>query len=282
MIGPYEFPPKLGWTNGSGWEPARPLQRSLGPSGLEMPKKSRKCLPGPPAPGPQKVSKKSRGQSGKSPESLGKVSGECFWSIPDFLETFWGPGAGGPGRHFRDLFGISGPEGPRDLCKGRAGSQGSGTNMTGRPGYWTMEMVGGSSVSCTSLVPLASPYFLLCLTGVETEGLLDYQGKAGIISIVRWNLLPVIFGVEWRSKFSESSSLDRYWSIECSSSGCLFNSTVRELPGKSPGNFQGSPGAFPEARGSLTPSQRLAKCVSKDTNRHNFIRCAILSLAFVN
>ena len=34
----------------SHWEPARPLQRSLGPSGLEMPKKSPKCLPKPPAP----------------------------------------------------------------------------------------------------------------------------------------------------------------------------------------------------------------------------------------
>ena len=48
----------------------------------------------------------------------------------------------------------------------------------------------------TSVPPLASPCFLLCLTGVETEGLLDYQGRAGIISIVRWNVRPVIFGVE--------------------------------------------------------------------------------------
>ena len=44
---------------------------------------------------------------------------------------------------------------------------------------------------------------------------------------------------------------------------------MRELPGKSPknfrgspGNFRGSPGNFPEARGSLTPSQRLAKFIS--------------------
>ena len=47
----------------------------------------------------------------------------------DFLETFGVPGAGGPGRHFRDSFGISGPEGPRDLCKGRAGSQTKNDNM---------------------------------------------------------------------------------------------------------------------------------------------------------
>ena len=68
------------------------------------------------SPGPQKVilkvSKTSRGQSGKCPESLRKVSGECFG-------TFWRLF----GRHFRDFFGVSGPEGPRDLCKGRAGSQ---------------------------------------------------------------------------------------------------------------------------------------------------------------
>ena len=49
----------------------------------------------------------------------------------------------------------------------------------------------------TSLVPLAFPGFVLCLLGVETEGLLDYQGRAGIISIVQWNLGPVIFGVEF-------------------------------------------------------------------------------------
>ena len=49
----------------------------------------------------------------------------------------------------------------------------------------------------TSLAPLASPCFLLCFIGVETEGLVDYQGRAGIISIVRWNLRPVIFGVDF-------------------------------------------------------------------------------------
>ena len=45
----------------------------------------------------------------------------------------------------------------------------------------------------TLLAPLASPCFVLCLIGVATEGLLDFEGKAGITSIVRWNLRPVIF-----------------------------------------------------------------------------------------
>ena len=57
-----------------------------------------------------------------------------------------------------------------------------------------MERNGGSSASylgCTLCVPC----FVLCSIAVETEGLLDYQGRAGIISIVRWNPHPVIFGL---------------------------------------------------------------------------------------
>ena len=43
-----------------------------------------------------------------------------------------------------------------------------------------------------------SPCSLLSLIGVETEGLLDYEGhgRAGIISIVRWKLRPVKFGAD--------------------------------------------------------------------------------------
>ena len=49
---------------------------------------------------------------------------------------------------------------------------------------------------CNALAPLASTCFVLCLVGVATEGLLDCQVRAGIFSIVRWHLSPVIFGVE--------------------------------------------------------------------------------------
>ena len=70
----------------------------------------------------------------------------------------------------------------------------------------------------TSLVPLALPCFELCLIGVETEGLLDCQGRAGIISIVRWNLRPVVFGVEIVGKLKERAksptSLTRFQLIE--------------------------------------------------------------------
>ena len=60
--------------------------------------------------------------------------------------------------------------------------------LTGRPGCrrQRMEMNGGSSASYLARTPCA-PCFVLCLTGGETEGLLDYH--------VRWNLRPVIFGV---------------------------------------------------------------------------------------
>ena len=61
--------------------------------------------------------------------------------------------------------------------------------MSGQPGHRTMEMIG----------ELASPCFVLCLIVVEAEGLLDCQGWAGIISILRWSLRPVMFGVEFFS-----------------------------------------------------------------------------------
>ena len=67
--------------------------------------------------------------------------------------------------------------------------------MTGRPGHRTMEMIGGSSASHLARTPCV-PLFCASLLRVETEGVLDYQGRAGIISNVRWNLRPVIFGPE--------------------------------------------------------------------------------------
>ena len=84
---------------------------------------------------PKKVWKKVSGASGRgTPKSLEKVSKKseksgkslenvCLGLLRDFLQTFWDPGAGGPGRHFSDFFGISGPEGPRDSCSSREGSQ---------------------------------------------------------------------------------------------------------------------------------------------------------------
>ena len=52
-------------------------------------------------------------------------------------------------------------------------------NMTGRPGYRTMEMNGGSSapyLACTPCVPL---FYTLFNRAGNRSGLLDYQGRAG-------------------------------------------------------------------------------------------------------
>ena len=67
-----------------------------------------------------------------------------------------------------------------------------------------------------------TPFFfplvlVLCLIGVETEGFLDYQGRAGIMSIVRWNLRLVMFGVELR-KVLETT---------CPSISVIVSDTVR-------------------------------------------------------
>ena len=50
--------------------------------------------------------------------------------------------------------------------------------MTGRAGYRTMEMNGGSSAPYLARTPCV-PLFVHCFIRVGTEGLLDYQGRAG-------------------------------------------------------------------------------------------------------
>ena len=97
------------------WEPARPLDGSLGPSGPEMPKKSRKCLSEPLAQDPEKVFKKSGGQSKNTLQTLSETLRRLPRLSPRLFGhfKFWGPMAGDRGRHFRDFFGILGPEGRR-------------------------------------------------------------------------------------------------------------------------------------------------------------------------
>ena len=68
-------------------------------------------------------------------------------------------------------------------------------NMTGQPGCQTMEMHMNEVRRRTLFAPRSPPCFVLFWIGVETEGLLDYQGREGIISIAQWNLRPGIFGV---------------------------------------------------------------------------------------
>ena len=68
--------------------------------------------------------------------------------------------------------------------------------MTGRPGHRTMEINGKSTVSYLVRTPHV-PFFMLILIGLEAKNLLAFQGRRGIASVVRWNLRPIIFGVEY-------------------------------------------------------------------------------------
>ena len=85
----------------------------------------------------------------------------------------------------------------------------------------------------TSLAPLESPCFLPCLIEMETEGFLDYKGRAGIISIVRWSLRPVMFGVQVPQTFSgtrdagknEKSVYQRIGGVERERGAKLMNDT---------------------------------------------------------
>ena len=69
----------------------------------------------------------------------------------------------------------------------------SGTSMTGRPGGRLIEMNGGSTASYLACTPRVRLFMILI--GLETKRLLDFQGRRGITSVVRWTVRPVIFGV---------------------------------------------------------------------------------------
>ena len=71
----------------------------------------------------------------------------------------------------------------------------SETKKTGRPGDRTMEMNGGSAASYLART-LCIAVLLLILRGLEAKGLLDFQARRGITSVVWWNPRPVTFGVD--------------------------------------------------------------------------------------
>ena len=51
--------------------------------------------------------------------------------------------------------------------------------MTGRPGYRTMETIGGSSAPYLARTPCIPLVLYFVLIGLETKNVLDYQGRAG-------------------------------------------------------------------------------------------------------
>ena len=78
------------------------------------------------------------------------------------------------------------------------------------------------------LRPLSCTLFNM---GVETQGLLDYQGRAGIISVIRWNLRPVIFGVDKSPKVAKKLSRLRFQSrLKTSISLEMLNLDLRNSP----------------------------------------------------
>ena len=88
------------------------------------------------------------------------------------------------------------------------------TNVTGRPRDLTMEINGGSAESYLART--------LCVLVVllESKKRLDFQGRRGITSVVRWNLRLAILGAERlavrtaqitiRSSFGQGKSPNTY------------------------------------------------------------------------
>ena len=68
--------------------------------------------------------------------------------------------------------------------------------MIGRPGAQTMKINGGNTTLYLAHTPCV-PLFVLVLIGLEARGFLDFQGRHGSASVVRWNLRLVILGVEY-------------------------------------------------------------------------------------
>ena len=73
--------------------------------------------------------------------------------------------------------------------------------LTGRPGYRTMEMIRGSSASYLARTPCVPLFCILFSRGGKRRAfiILDYHGRAEIMSIVWWNLRLVIFDVKYFS-----------------------------------------------------------------------------------
>ena len=124
--------------------PPAPCRSLLGPPGPE----SRKSL--------QRLSGAFRPQGPKSVrnslETVSGVSKQSILTLRRLFRTFWSPGPQDPRRLFGDSFGIEGPEGPGDSCKGRAGLQPYGAILRYYRCY-TMFCEGG----CNSLKKVRYP-----------------------------------------------------------------------------------------------------------------------------
>ena len=68
-------------------------------------------------------------------------------------------------------------------------------DQAGRPGCRAFEINGGSSASYLACAPCI-PLFCTLVNSVVNRRPFGLPGRAGVISIARWNLRPVIFAVD--------------------------------------------------------------------------------------
>ena len=73
------------------------------------------------------------------------------------------------------------------------GDESGGQAVAGKQYHYFMPSLVPEYIACAPRVPLMLCLVLRCL---ETEGHANFQGRAGITSIVLWILRPVMFGVE--------------------------------------------------------------------------------------
>ena len=142
-----------------------------------------------------------------------------------------------------------------------------------------MEMNGRSSVSYLVHTPrvLFLLFILQMLIGLEAKGLLAFQGRRGIVSIVQWNLLPVIFGVviihypsenqkgtagRGRQKENHDNINKRHDNLRHISDNLLLPSLPKalKLPGSSPTSGNPPP--------CLNPYEELAACLPGSPDIH--------------
>ena len=145
-------------------------------------------------------------------------------------------------------------------------------NMTGRPGHRTMGMNGGSSaphLARTPCVPLLSTLFN---RGGNRRAFRLLGAGGGIISIVRWNLRPVIFGVD-KSQQKKKSAKERRFCTSVNSTGDFSPKSPFFPISKLYVRHQkvcwrkSSPGEVGELRGSLGNFRRASGLVSQSTLR---------------
>ena len=140
---------------------------------------------------------------------------ENFWTFfENFLGAFGTPGPEGPENFFETfsrLFGF----GPQDSFSQVHGTSRfyldfpgsffktfSGSGLVGSQTWGPIWLVdrGTTQWKWMAEVPCRThpsrPLVCACFSRSGSKGALDFQGRRGITSIVRWNLRPVIFGVD--------------------------------------------------------------------------------------